>query len=225
MLKTRRILFLVYDGFQLLDMSGPASVFATAGSIANEVTYKIEAVSAKGGEVRSSAGLSVMTKAVGKVRLSEADTVLVVGAPERPLSRAMADKRVSTWLTGLPDTSAHFGSVCTGAFVLAAIGLLDGRRATTHWAGCKQLAALYPTVRVQPDALYVVDDDIWTSAGVTTGIDMALAMVKRDFGTTLANQIAKLLVVYAHRPGNQSQFSALLDAQTTANGAFSDVVA
>lgn len=224
MIKPNCILLVVYDGFEILDMSGPASVFSMANSLSNKAAYKIEIVSANGGEVRSSAGLSVVTKTFKKVRVSDADTVLVMGATGRPLSQAIADKRIVSWLARISKTAVRYGSVCTGAFVLASIGLLDGRRATTHWAGCKQLATLYPSVSVQPNALYVVDDRVWTSAGVTTGIDMALSMVERDLGAALMGQIAKRLVVYAHRPGNQSQFSTLLDAQVAANGAFSGII-
>lgn len=225
MSQPRRIIFLVYDGFQLLDLSGPASVFSTANTLSRVIAYKIEVASSNGGMICSSAGPAVLTQATQRVPVSSRDTVLVMGAEPKALSSAMADTPGVSWLRKASKFATRYGSVCTGTFVLAAAGLLDGRRATTHWAGCKQLSKLYPSVYVEPDALYIVDDRLWTSAGVTTGIDMALAMVEDDLGATLMGQVAKQLVVYAHRPGNQSQFSTLLDAQVAAGDAFSDVIA
>jgi transcriptional regulator GlxA family with amidase domain len=120
--------------------------------------------------------------------------------------------------------AARYGSVCTGAFVLAAAGLLDGRRVATHWASCSKLAQRYPALSVDADALYVVDGKVWTSAGVTTGIDMALALVEVDHGAAMANLIARHFVLYARRPGYQSQFSPLLQAQTKAEAPFADLI-
>jgi transcriptional regulator GlxA family with amidase domain len=118
----------------------------------------------------------------------------------------------------------RIGSVCSGTFLLARAGLLDGRRATTHWAACERFRQMFPAVRLEPDALYVQDGDLWTSAGVTTGIDMALAMVGGDHGALLAAKVARQLVVYSHRPGHQSQFSSLLDAQTRATVEFAGLI-
>jgi len=224
MYKRRRILFLVYDGFELLDMSGPMSVFSTANAMAGQGVYEIEVVSTEGGAVRSVSGANILSKACGEITLAAHDTVLVVGALKVDLVKACAERVMKKWLRQAARKAERFGSICTGAFVLASAGLLAGKKATTHWSGCQPMGALYPQVALQPDALYVVDGSAWTSAGVTTGIDMALAMIEVDLGADMVGQIARHLIVYAHRPGNQSQFSVLLDAQIAAAGTFSGVV-
>jgi len=222
--KNRRILFLIYDGFELLDLSGPASVFTAANSVGRRRSYEIKIISAEGGEICSSAGLQMASEKLAKITPGKTDTVLVVGAEGRAITTAMADATVTDWLKKAAKTVERYGSVCSGAFIAAAAGLLDNHKATTHWAGCKRLARAFPSVYVEADALYVVDARLWTSAGVTTGIDMALAMIERDHGSALMGQIAKWLVVYAHRPGNQSQFSSVLEAQSAAGGAFAGVI-
>ena len=127
-------------------------------------------------------------------------------------------------LLRLAAKSERFGSVCTGGFVLAALGLLDGRRIATHWDASKPFSAAFPKVTVDPDALYVVDGQLWTSAGVTTGIDMALAMVAHDLDATVAGEVAKRLILYARRPGHQSQFSPVLKAQVRGDSPFADLI-
>jgi len=225
MKKNRRILFLIYEGFELLDMSGPMAVFSATNSLSGQDIYQIEVISPDGGLVRSMSGAEVLSSPLGETIVSADDTLLVVGALKADLIRACADKVMKQWLRDAARTAERFGSICTGAFVLASAGLLSGKRATTHWSGCRQLETLYPSVSLQPDALYIVDGRVWTSAGVTTGIDMALAVIASDLGTPVMGQIARQLIVYAHRPGNQSQFSMLLGAQIAAAGVFSDVVA
>jgi len=131
---------------------------------------------------------------------------------------------VRRWLRRVAPRTRRYGSVCTGAFVLAAAGLLDGKRVATHWASCARLAERHPALSVDADALYVVDGKVWTSAGVTTGIDMALALVEADLGAATANLIARHFVLYARRPGYQSQFSPLLEAQREAAAPFADLV-
>jgi transcriptional regulator GlxA family with amidase domain len=152
------------------------------------------------------------------------DTLLVVGAHQQQLLRAAVDPSLRAWLLKLAAKAPRSGSVCSGAFLLAGFGMLDGRRVATHWEVCALLAKAFPSVKVDSDALYVVDGSIWTSAGVTTGIDMALAMVAHDLDVAIAGQIAKGLVLYARRPGYQSQFSPLLKAQLKAGSPFADLI-
>ena len=222
--KTRRILLLIYDGFELLDMSGPASVFTAANNMAGKRVYDVKTVSAKGGEILSNAGLCVMSETLATLTPRKTDTILVVGAESDAIAAAMADTAITGWLTEVTKIVERYGSVCSGAFIMATTGLLDYRRVTTHWAGCRRLAEAFPSMSVEPNAIYIVDDRLWTSAGVTTGIDMTLAMVEQDVGSQLMRQVAKWLVVYAHRPGTQLQYSNLLAAQSVADGAFGDVV-
>ena len=149
------------------------------------------------------------------------DTLLVAGG-SRGLKAAMEHAGLRRWLRKVAPEARRYGSVCTGAFVLAAAGLLDGKRVATHWASCDRLAERFAALEVDADSLYVVDGKVWTSAGVTTGIDMALALVEADLGAALANLIARHFVLYARRPGYQSQFSPMLQAQTAAETPFVD---
>ena len=221
--------FLFYQGFELLDMSGPASVFDGANHVLAQSGktpfYAVDIVSAEGGLVTSSSGIAVHSLHRGELASRSVDTLLVMGAQREHLLPAMADPGLGTWLPQLAAKASRFGSVCSGAFVLAALGMLDGRCVATHWDACASLAEAFPSVRVDSDSLYVVDGPIWTSAGVTTGIDMALAMVAHDLDPAIAGQIAKRLVLYARRPGYQSQFSPLLQAQTKADNPFADLIA
>ncbi len=220
---TRRVLFLLYDGFELLDLAGPSSVFNTANALARRPLYAVT-VAADVPRVPSGSGVTVEAGALDPLSFGLSDTLLVPGAEESPLRRAQAAGAIASTLNRAHGRVERLGSVCTGAFLLAAAGLLKGRKAATHWAGCGQFADLFPDVDLQADALYVEDGPFWTSAGVTTGLDMALAMVARDHGAALMGEVAKYLVVYAHRPGRQSQFSSLIEAQTRADGAFADLI-
>lgn len=223
------VAFVVYPGFELLDMSGPVSVFAGAnralGQGGRPPFYTIDLVSAAGGPVMSSSGVTVHTQSL-ELRVQEAiDTLLVVGAEREHLLPILADPAWATWLPKAAGEAQRFGSVCSGAIILARLGLLDGHRVATHWDACVPLAAAFPSVAVDPDSLYVVDDPLWTSAGVTTGIDMALAMVAQDLSADIAGEVAKRLVLYARRPGYQSQFSPLLQAQVKADSPFAELIA
>lgn len=214
----RAIRFLIFPGFQLLDLSGPSAVFEMAARLG--AAYRIEALSPVGGGTATGCGLSIGSRAIGSLPFEPADTVIALGAEAGPLRLALQDARLIGAVRNAFGTAERIASVCTGAFLLAEAGLLDGRRATTHWAGCDAFERTYPAVRLERDALYVEDAGIWTSAGVTTGIDMALAMLRRDHGPALMGEVARRLVVYAHRPGGQSQFSAALAAQAAAGGVF-----
>lgn len=222
------VAFIVYPGFELLDVSGPASVFNGANRALRQgekpAFYKVLLASADGGAVESSSGVALETRPIADLQPAQARTVLVAGAERDPLLRAMADPALRAALPELAAKAQRFGSVCTGGFVLAALGLLDGCRVATHWDSCKPLTEAFPKIAVDPDALYVIDGRLWTSAGVTTGIDMALAMVARDLDASVAGEVARRLVLYARRPGYQSQFSPVLNAQVKGGSPFADLI-
>ncbi|MFC5635583.1 GlxA family transcriptional regulator [Streptomyces bullii] len=204
----RTVLVVLFDGVQSLDVSGPVEVFAGAEKH-TPGTYRIHTASLDGAPVRTTSGLTL----VPDRPLAEAPhphTLLVPGGQgtRRP------DPRLVDWVRERGPRAVRLVSVCTGAIVLARAGLLDGRRATTHWAYCDTLARNHPAVEVDPDPVYVRDGPVATSAGVTAGIDLALALVEEDLGRDVALTIARHLVVFLRRPGNQAQFSAQLAAQT-----------
>ncbi len=223
-----RIAFVIYPGFELLDMSGPAAVFDGTNYVLAQGEkspfYSVDVFSAAGGLIRSSSGITVQSQPRNALDASGADTLLIMGAQKEHLMRAIADPALRAWLLEIASEIPRIGSVCSGAFVLASLGLIDGRSVATHWNACTPLAKAYPQINVDADALYVVDDNLWTSAGVTTGIDMALAMVTRDLDAATASQVARGLVLYARRPGFQSQFSPLLQAQAKADDPFGELI-
>jgi transcriptional regulator GlxA family with amidase domain len=219
MTRSHRIDILAYEGCQLLDVTGPAAVFGMANETAGHTVYDLRIVSPDGGLVTSNCGVVLDSRKIG----GQPDTLLVAGG-SRGLKAAMTRVDLRRWLRRVAPGARRFGSVCTGAFVLAAAGLLDGRRVATHWASCERLARGFPSLEVDAESLYVVDGKIWTSAGVTTGIDMALAIVEADLGAAPANLIARHFVLYARRPGYQSQFSPLLQAQTVADAPFAELI-
>jgi transcriptional regulator GlxA family with amidase domain len=222
--KYRTIALLAYDGFQLLDVTGPAAVFAAANRELKRKVYEVVVLSPAGGAVSSDSGVAVATRAIARMSANRLDTLLIAGAEANALRAAISEPAVRRAVPRYAAKARRFGSVCSGIFVLAALQLIDGRRVATHWEACGALAARYPNITVDPDALYVVDGKVWTSAGVTTGIDMALAMVEQDVGADVANCIARRLVLYARRPGYQSQFSPLLNARIQAESPFSDLI-
>jgi transcriptional regulator GlxA family with amidase domain len=198
----RHIRFFLFPGFQLLDLSGPLAAFQAAGA------YRWSIASEHGGAVASSAGVAIATETVGA---GGCDTFLIPGGSGvHACAGSPATVALVREAAGRADRIA---TVCTGAFLLAATGLLDGRRATTHWAFGGQLQSLHPRVRVDSDRIFVRDGTIWTSAGVTAGIDLALAMIDADLGFAASRAAARRLVVYHRRPGGQSQFSALLEME------------
>ncbi len=215
----------VFEGFELLDLSGPASVFSTANFVLDAEAYRVAAVSCGGGLVASSSGIAIDTRDAARTRVRDGDTVLVSGGSLEGLRVALEDENLRQWIARGSARAARYGSICAGAMLLARTGCLDGLLATTHWAAAEHVARDNPKVRLQTDALYVHDGRAWTSAGVATGIDMALAMVEADHGVTAMGAVAKQLVVYARRPGNQSQYSPVLDAQVAAADDLRDLVA
>jgi transcriptional regulator GlxA family with amidase domain len=204
----RNVLIVLFDGVQSLDVTGPLEVFAEAGAAVGHAVYEITTASVGGAPVRTGSGLAI----VPDLDLRDAGTPHTVIVPGGPGSRAPAPELVS-WLRHTAAGAERIVSVCTGAFLLAEAGLLRGRRATTHWANCARLAERYPDVTVVPEPIFVRDGNVATSAGVTAGIDLALALVEDDHGREVALRVARHLVVFLRRPGNQTQFSAQLRAQ------------
>lgn len=210
------VVMVCFDGVQLLDVAGPMDCFAAAHlpPYDGAVPYRLTLVSKDGGAVATSSGIRLETIPLSDIQPGDIDTLMVPGGPA---TRDIVDDAVLIgWIARVAETAGRVCSVCSGAYPLAAAGLLDGRRAVTHWYLCDDLKARYPQVAVEPDAIFVRDGRIWTSAGVTAGIDLALAIVEADLGRKTAMEIARHLVVYFKRPGGQSQFSALLASQTAA---------
>jgi transcriptional regulator GlxA family with amidase domain len=208
---SRTIVFLVFPDFQILDLTGPLEVFSQAERRAGG-TYALSTVAFEPGLVTASNGLSVQAGAA--LPVPDADTVIVVGG--RGTDAALADPRYAQWLREAAGRVRRVASVCSGAFFLAEAGLLDGCRATTHWSRAADLARRYPDVAVDADPIFIRQGAVATSAGVTSGIDLALALVEEDLGCAEARRIARQLVVFVQRPGNQRQFSAQLTAQRPA---------
>ena len=210
MSEPRRVVIVVFPEVQPIDVIGPAEVFHTAARI-DPPGYTVELVAAEPGPVRSTTVGLTVDRTLAACR-GPIDTLVVAGGTG--VRAACADARLVAWLAKAAARSRRVCSVCTGAFLLAEAGLLEGRRATTHWAGCAALADRYPAVTVEPDHIFVRDGDLYTSAGVTAGMDLALALVEDDLGRATALEVARWLVVFVKRPGGQSQFSAQLAAQT-----------
>ncbi len=210
-----RVLLLAFDGAQTLDVTGPAEVFAAAGRARADARYDVRLLSVRGRPISTSSGLSIATAKLSGVRPSAGDTVIVAGGDEPAITAALRDGGLTDFLRRAARCVRRIGSVCSGAFLLAHAGVLDGKRAATHWSACDRLASFRPGVTVDENAIFVTDGRVWTSAGVTTGIDMALAMVEEDLGGEVPDAVAARLVLYARRPGFQSQFSEALVAQTS----------
>ena len=204
------VVIVTFDTAQILDVTGPLEVFSSATRFLPGVRYRTQVVTTKGGPVLASCGLEFASGSISEVT-SPIDTLVVAGGAD--MNAAVADLELLAQVRRLAATARRVTSVCSGAFVLAAAGLLEGRRATTHWAECGLLEDTYPGVTVDPDAIYVHDGNVWTSAGVTAGIDLALALVAEDHGHQAAATIARQLVVYLQRSGGQAQFSAILAGQ------------
>jgi transcriptional regulator GlxA family with amidase domain len=213
-----RVTIVAFAPAQLLDVTGPLEVFAGANGAARRAgrpaPYEIEVVAAEAGALATTSGIPLVATRLPGPRSPAPDTLLASGGPG---ARAGAnDRALMRRLAVLCERSPRVGSICTGAFPLAATGLLDGRRATTHWAHFDEFAAQFPRVEIDRDALFVADGKFHTSAGISAGIDSALALVEADLGRAAALQVARELVVYLKRPGGQSQFSAQLAAEAAA---------
>lgn len=207
-MESRRVVFLAYDGLQPLDLVGPHEVFDAANRLLDHESrssprYKLVVVSERGDAIRSESGLGIATTKWSNA--GQIDTVIVPGGMAA-LDTSPSQNAVS-WLAQVSPGTRRVCCVCTGAFIAARAGLLDGRRVTTHWSAAKRLAAAHPKVIVEPDAMYIKDGKFWTSAGVTAGIDLALALVEADHGQDLAQLVARWLVMFLRRPGGQTQFA------------------
>ncbi|MFF5447730.1 GlxA family transcriptional regulator [Streptomyces sp. NPDC012888] len=216
----RDVLVVLYDGVQSLDVTGPFEVFSAVRRFPGRTGYDVRTVSPGGAPVRTNSGLTLVPDGRLEDAGPGADTTVIVPGGQYSADRA---PRVTDWLRAHGGRAGRLVSVCTGSLLLAEAGLLDGLRATTHWAACERMARDYPAVRVEAEPIYVRDGRVATSAGVTAGIDLALALVEEDLGRDLALTIARHLVVFLRRPGNQAQFSAQLSAQTARREPLRDV--
>jgi transcriptional regulator GlxA family with amidase domain len=197
---------LVFPDFQLLDAAGPISVFEIAARLAGN-SPSIRVLAETPGPVRSSSGVEMLARGL---KAAGAITTLIVAGGEG-VDAAAKSRKTLAFVRAIAKRGVRVASVCSGAYMLAEAGLLDGRRATTHWRRTRQFLAAFPAVKWEPDRIFVRDGDIWSSAGITAGIDLALAMAAEDFGEEIARQTARQLVLYHRRSGGQSQFSSLLE--------------
>jgi transcriptional regulator GlxA family with amidase domain len=227
----RRIGIFVYDGVMALDAVGPADVFGLANIMCRQEDpnaaqqYDVCLVGSRKGPIRTGTGFRI----VADLSLKEADptfdTLIVPGGyDQRDAEAALAIPEVCAWLRRSTRQSRRVASICTGAITLAKLGLLNGRRATTHWAFCDRLVADFPAVDVEPDNLWIKDGKIYTSAGITTGMDLAVALVEEDLGRRFALELARVLVMFLKRPGGQSQFSSELISQLASPDRLEDLV-
>src|SRR5262249_13571683 len=204
---SRTIGVLIFPQFQLLDAAGPITAFEAAGREGPRPAYRLRVMAHAAGPVTSSSGVQIIAESLITQGL---DTLIVAGGWGTREASVCAE--TLAYVRAAARRARRTASVCSGAFVLAAAGLLDGRRATTHWARAAEFARAYPRVRVEPDRIFIRDGSVWTSAGISAGIDLALALVANDLGEAVAKRAAQQLVVYHRRPGGQSQFSPLGDA-------------
>jgi transcriptional regulator GlxA family with amidase domain len=219
------VVIFTFEGGQSLDVAGPLEVFCSIERSSGLVPYSVEVVAAAPGFVTTMSGLRLgVDGAIADIR-GPIDTLLIAGGNRPGLEGVIGDAEVMTHLKRTARSARRVASVCSGAFILAASGLLDGRRATTHWSACDALARRFPKVRVEHDPIFVRDGRISTSAGVTAGIDLALAFVEEDEGHDCAMAVAQQLVVFLKRPGGQSQFSAALTAQAADRDELSELQA
>jgi len=200
----RHIAFLIFADCSMLDFTGPLSAFDAANRVSHKTLYQLTLLSEPGGLIRSSAGACTQTEAIGD---NVVDTLVVAGggAPREGL----VSDALRRYIRHMEQHARRIAGVCTGAFVLAAAGILDGKHATTHWRMAAKLQKMHPKVLVDSDRIYSRDGSVWTSAGISAGIDLALALIEDDHGAELAKAVARELVVFHRRPGGQSQFSAL----------------
>jgi transcriptional regulator GlxA family with amidase domain len=210
---------LIFPDFQILDAAGPISVFEIAGRFAGDAAPAIRTLATTSGPVRSSSGVEMLARGL---RISPGITTLIVAGGEGVRSAAKC-KRTLGFVTAIAKRGIRIASVCSGAYILAEAGLLDGRRATTHWQHTRHFLASYPKVKLEADQIFVRDCNVWTSAGISAGIDLALALVAEDFGEEVAQKTARQLVLYNRRSGGQSQFSSLLELKAP-SGRFSTLL-
>jgi transcriptional regulator GlxA family with amidase domain len=206
----RKVTIVAYPDVQTLDVIGPAEVFASAAKL-EPGSYDVELVARQRGPLRSSSGVALLPRRVLSEVRGPIDTLVIAGG--LGVYAAARDRELVAWVKRRARSCRRVTSVCSGAFLLAEAGLLDGRRATTHWAAADKLAERFPAVTVDADPIFIRDGDVWTSAGVAAGIDLSLALVTEDLGPRVAREIARWLVLFLQRAGGQSQFSVQLAAQ------------
>jgi len=221
---TRNVVLVAFEDVRLLNVTGPLEVFEVANTIVQPdgvVPYRSMVVSRAGGPTRTSSGVKIFSEQLSAADDIDIDTLLLPGGPG--VHAAAADRDVVAWLMSRAAKVRRVCSVCTGTFLLAATGLLSGRRAATHWQDAERLQEMYPDITVEVDPIFVHDGKVWTSAGATSAIDLTLALVQEDLGHSIAMQTAKMLVVYLQREGGQSQFSVPLSLQTAATPEFASL--
>jgi transcriptional regulator GlxA family with amidase domain len=222
MKEPRTVAIVAVPGVQLLDVSGPLDVFAEANVQARRDVYRPLVVAKTTGHLRSSSGVRLVPDlAIGDAAEMKIDTLLVAGCPNA--AEVRPDIAVVEWLRRMAPRARRYGSVCSGAFLLAATGLIDGRHVTTHWAVAQQLALHHPAITVEEDAIHVRDGRLRTAAGVTAGLDLALALVEEDLGREVAVKVAAQLVMFFKRPGGQMQFSRRGEAAPAGRSALQEV--
>ncbi|HEU4991696.1 MAG TPA: DJ-1/PfpI family protein [Luteimonas sp.] len=220
--RNRLVAVTAYDHMNLLDLSGPLQALATANRLlAPAQRYEVRVVSAAGGAVTTGCGLQVRTEAFDALRDQAIDTLIVPGGCAG--ARFEAPQALTRWVAGMAPSARRVCSVCTGAFILAEAGLLAGRRAATHWHWAQQLGERFPSVQVDADRIFIKDGALWTSAGVSAGIDLTLALIEEDHGHRVAIETARELVVFVKRAGGQSQFSVPLKAQAGPGARFAEL--
>ncbi len=216
--KVRKISILAYPWCEVLDISGPYEVFAFAslslqrGGLTDQPVYLMDVLAEKPGPVTTLSGLEIIATHAYNDSHDDVDTLIIPGGG---VDSVLKDATLLNWITMMAPRVRRLASVCSGAFLLAECGLLDNRRATTHWDFCALLKNNYQAIKLEPDKIFIRDDFIYTSGGITSGIDMALAMVEEDWGRELALYVARYLVVFLQRPGGQSQFSAYLTCESS----------
>ena len=225
--RPRTIAIIVYDGCEILDVTAPVEAFEMANRALSErgaaqQGYRNVLLAERAGFITTSSGLRLVADNWPDAA-DGIDTLIVVGSPDNSLCQALANNSLIEWIRETGPCVRRLVSICTGAFILAEAGLLDGRRATTHWMNTERLGRDYPSIQVEPDAIFVKDGFVATSAGATAGLDLALSLIEEDFGKKLALTVARRLVLYLKRPGGQTQFSTHLRAQMVTNGSLSAV--
>ena len=213
--KPRIIAIPIYPGLQSLDAVGPGQVFGTANQLSGREAYRVKFLATAAGPVTTTAGFALVAESIRATPPKSVDTLIVPGGDDAGVRAALADKRLMAWIRSAARDARRACSVCSGAFLLAATGELSGKRVATHWSATADLQRVHPDLDVDAESIYVNEGRCWTSAGVTTGIDMALALLEEDMGRDLATAVARQLVVYMRRPGHQTQFSTALNAQST----------
>lgn len=224
---TLHIVLLAFENANVLDIAGPLEAFSQArGMLAPQcrTPYRLVVASTRGGSIRTSSGLQIFTEPLARFEDTPIDTFLVPGiVPYGPTNTLRLPDDLVAWIASRAPKVRRVCSVCSGTLFLAAAGLLSGRRVTTHWLAAPMLRERYPDVRLDADPIFIRDGPIWTSAGVTAGIDLALALIEEDLGHRVAMQVAQVLVVFLKRPGGQSQFSVALAAQASGDGTFAEL--